>query len=394
MREHPAVGSNPTSSAKRYGAFDVDNLWQHAEFVKGQMEFHLRQADRFAEEPRRATLHATTAAQFRLLLEGLDALHAWQEANPGWESAHKIDRSKRLALSWDEIEGLPPELLAELSLSESDRTEFNILSSVRELGGVASLDRLLVYIYRQSGEVMKRTALNQRLYRMIQKELLHSVPGKKGVMNKLPLAKRVQILSMLVEGSSCRSISRVADVSLNTVYKTLIDAGKACVRFHDETVRNVASKRIQCDEAWSFCYAKQKNVATAKAAPEGAGDVWTWTALDSDTKLILSWQVGGRDAEYALALMDDLRSRLANRVQLTTDGHKAYLSAVEEAFGADIDYGMLVKLYGPEISGQGHERKYSPSECLGARKDTITGNPDPKHISTSHTAQSLCERVF
>jgi IS1 family transposase len=190
-------------------------------------------------------------------------------------------------------------------------------------------------------------------------------------MNKLPLTKRVQILSMLVEGSSCRSISRVADVSLNTVYKTLIDAGKACVRFHDE--------------AWSFCYAKQKNVATAKAAPEGAGDVWTWTALDSDTKLILSWQVGGRDAEYALALMDDLRSRLANRVQLTTDGHKAYLSAVEEAFGADIDYGMLVKLYGPEISGQGHERKYSPSECLGARKDTITGNPDPKHISTSHT---------
>jgi IS1 family transposase len=204
-------------------------------------------------------------------------------------------------------------------------------------------------------------------------------------MNKLPLAKRVQILSMLCEGSSCRSISRVADVSLNTVYKTLVDAGKACVAFHDATVRNVTSKRIQCDEAWSFCYAKQKNVAAAKAAPAGAGDVWTWTALDSDTKLILSWQVGGRDAEYALALMHDLRERLANRVQLTTDGHKAYLSAVEETFGADIDYGMLVKLYGPEISGQGHERKYSPSECLGARKDKITGNPDPKYISTSHT---------
>jgi IS1 family transposase len=174
-------------------------------------------------------------------------------------------------------------------------------------------------------------------------------------------------------------------VSLNTVYKTLIDAGKACVAFHDATVRGVASKRIQYDEAWSFCYAKQKNVATAKAAPEGAGDVWTWTALDSDTKLILTWNVGGRDAEYALALMDDLRGRLANRVQLTTDGHRAYLQAVEEAFGADIDYGMLVKLYGVEAHGQGHERKYSPSECLGARKDTITGNPDPKHISTSHT---------
>jgi len=132
-------------------------------------------------------------------------------------------------------------------------------------------------------------------------------------------------------------------------------------------------------------YAKAKNVATAKAAPADAGDVWTWTALDSDTKLIVSWHVGGRDAGDAVELMDDLRGRLANRAQLTREGHKAYLSAVEEAFGADIDYGMLVKLYGPEISGQDHERKYSPSECLGACKDTITGNPDPRHISTSHT---------
>src|SRR6266496_2727905 len=126
-------------------------------------------------------------------------------------------------------------------------------------------------------------------------------------MNKLPLAKRVQILSMLCEGSSMRSISRVADVSINTVYKLLAAAGPVCERFHDETVRGVTSKRVQCDEAWSFCYAKQKNVASAKAAPAGAGDVWTWTALDSDTKLILTWQVGGRDAEYALARMDDLR---------------------------------------------------------------------------------------
>jgi IS1 family transposase len=206
-----------------------------------------------------------------------------------------------------------------------------------------------------------------------------------GGMNKLPIAKRVQILSMLCEGSSMRSISRVADVSINTVYKLLAAAGPVCERFHDETVRNVASKRVQCDEAWAFCYAKQKNVSTAKAAPEGAGDVWTWTALDSDSKLILTWTVGGRDASYALELMDDLRTRLANRVQLTADGHRAYLEAVEEAFGAGIDYAMLVKLYGPETSGQGHERKYSPSECLGARKDRITGNPDPKHISTSHT---------
>src|ERR1700680_3004129 len=151
-----------------------------------------------------------------------------------------------------------------------------------------------------------------------------AVPHNRG-MNKLPLAKRVQSLSMLVEGSSCRSISRVADVSLNTVYKTLIDAGKACVAFHDTAVRSVASKRVQCDEAWSFCYAKQKNVATAKAAPAGAGDVWTWTALDSDTKLILTWQVGGRDAEYALALMGDLRARLADPGPLTTRRHTADL---------------------------------------------------------------------
>ena len=204
-------------------------------------------------------------------------------------------------------------------------------------------------------------------------------------MNKLPLAKRAQILSMLCEGSSMRSISRVADVSINTVYGLLAAAGPVCAKFHDETVRGVASKRVQCDEVWSFCYAKQKNVATAKAAPEGAGDVWTWTALDANSKLILTWAVGGRDAGYALALMDDLRSRITSRVQLTTDGHKPYLQAVEEAFGADIDYGMLVKLYGAETGGQGHERKYSPSECLGARKDTITGNPDPKHVSTSYT---------
>jgi len=147
--------------------------------------------------------------------------------------------------------------------------------------------------------------------------------------------------------------------------------------------------RIQCDEIWSFVGAKQKNVPTSKrAADPTAGDCWTWTAIEADMKLLISYQVGGRDAEYALMLMDDLRGRLANRVQLTTDGHKAYLSAVEEAFGADIDYGMLVKLYGGETGGQGHERKYSPSECLGARKDTITGKPDPKHISTSYTERA------
>ncbi len=201
-------------------------------------------------------------------------------------------------------------------------------------------------------------------------------------MNKLPAAKRAQILHLLVEGSSMRAAARVADVSINTVFKLAADAGRACAAFHDEHVRNVAAKRIQCDEIWSFCYAKQKNVATAKAAPEGAGDVWTWTAIDADSKLIVSWLVGGRDAEYALELMDDLRQRLATRVQLTTDGHSAYLNAVEDAFGDDVDYAQLVKLYGtaPE-SARG---RYSPAECIGAKPHTVTGRPDKAHVSTSY----------
>ena len=146
-------------------------------------------------------------------------------------------------------------------------------------------------------------------------------------MNKLPLAKRTQILAMLCEGSSMRSISRVADVSINTVSKLLVEAGEACLAIHDETVRDVKASRIQCDEIWSFCHAKQKNVATAKAAPEGAGDVWTWTAIDADTKLIVSYFVGDRSGESAIELMDDLRARLSNRVQITTDGHRAYVEA-------------------------------------------------------------------
>lgn len=199
-------------------------------------------------------------------------------------------------------------------------------------------------------------------------------------MNKLPLAKRTQILAMLCEGSSMRSISRVADVSINTVSKLLVEAGEACLAIHDETVRNVKASRVQCDEIWSFCYAKGKNVKGAKAAPEGAGDVWTWTALDADTKLIVSYYVGDRGAGSALELMDDLRSRLSNRVQLTTDGHKAYIEAVEGAFGGDVDYAMLVKIYGPAI-GAG---RYSPPECIGAKKHEIEGRPDPAHISTSY----------
>src|ERR1700730_2902805 len=207
-------------------------------------------------------------------------------------------------------------------------------------------------------------------------------------MNKLPVAKRAQILSMLCEGSSMRAITRITGVSLNTVTKLLIDAGKACWAYHDEHVRGVKATRIQCDEIWAVCYSKQRNVRTAKAAPQGAGDVWTWTAIEASNKLMVSFMVGGRDGEYALALMDDLRGRLANRVQLTTDGHKAYLSAVEEAFGAEVDYGMLVKLYGEPSTSHEASRRYSPTECVGARKDKITGNPDPRHISTSYTERA------
>jgi len=211
-------------------------------------------------------------------------------------------------------------------------------------------------------------------------------------MNKLPREKRIQILSMLCEGSSMRSISRVADVSINTVDKLLCEAGEACVAFHDEKVRNVTAKRVQCDEIWSFIYSKQKNVATAKRKDMAYGDVWTWTALDADSKLLISWMVGGRDSEYAMALMDDLRSRLANRVQLTTDGHRAYLEAVEGAFGADVDYAMLVKIYGEATDP---EKRYSPAQCIGAKREPIEGNPDPDHISTSYVERSnLSMRTF
>lgn len=204
-------------------------------------------------------------------------------------------------------------------------------------------------------------------------------------MNKLLHAKRVQILSMLCEGSSMRSISRVVDVSINTVAKILADAGEACEAFHDETVRNVRSKRIQCDEIWAFVYAKAKNVEAAKAAPDGAGDCWTWTAIDADTKLMVAWAVGDRDAGYARDFMNDVASRLAHRVQLTTDGHKAYLSAVQDAFPWGIDYAQLVKMYGEAAVPAG---RYSPAICTGIKKTEIQGKPDPKHISTSYVERA------
>lgn len=213
-------------------------------------------------------------------------------------------------------------------------------------------------------------------------------------MNKLDAKSRSLIIRLLVEGNSIRATSRIADVSKNTVNKLLIDAGEACAKYHDEHVRNVNASVIQCDEIWSFTYAKQKNVAEAKAAPEGAGDTWTWTALDSDSKLIVSYMVGGRDGEYAMGFMDDLRSRLENWVQLTTDGHKAYLEAVEGAFGGDVDYAQLIKLYGEPTGQKGHERKYSPSECTGTKKRTVEGNPEKALVSTSHVErQNLTMRM-
>ncbi len=199
-------------------------------------------------------------------------------------------------------------------------------------------------------------------------------------MNKLTRTQRIQVLTLLCEGMSMRAAARASDASYNTVCSLLDEAGEACEAFHDAKVRDVKAKRIQCDEIWSFCYAKQRNVAAAKAAPAMAGDLWTWLALDADHKLIVSFLVGGRDAYNANIFMQDTASRLANRVQLTTDGHKPYLQAVEEAFGADIDYAMLIKIYGEAPTPAG---RYSPGVCIGADPRPIEGRPDPKHISTS-----------
>ncbi len=178
-----------------------------------------------------------------------------------------------------------------------------------------------------------------------------------------------------------RSISRVVDVSFNTVAKLLADAGLACAAYHDETVRNVSAKRVQCDEIWSFVYAKQRNIPERLRGLPSVGDVWTWVAIDADNKLVVSWLVGGRDAEFANAFMLDVADRLANRVQLTTDGHLAYLEAVEGAFGADVDFAQLVKMYGQAPDA---EHRYSPPVCVGAKKDTFNGKPDKMHISTSY----------
>ena len=209
-------------------------------------------------------------------------------------------------------------------------------------------------------------------------------------MNKLSTAKRVAVVSALVEGCSIRSTVRMTGVSKNTVAKLLVELGAACTKFQDETLRNLSCKRLQCDEIWSFVGGKDKNLSDEKKEA-GLGSVWTWTAIDADTKLIASWLVGSRDAGSAYEFMQDVAGRLRGRVQLTTDGHRPYLEAVEAAFGMDIDYAMLVKIYGAE---PGSETRYSPAVCLGCDMKEITGNPDPKHISTSYVErQNLTMRM-
>jgi IS1 family transposase len=212
------------------------------------------------------------------------------------------------------------------------------------------------------------------------------------IMNKLNNNKRAQMLSVLVEGNSIRATARICDVAFNTVLKFVPEIGKACLKYQDEAFHNLTCKKIQCDEIWSFCYAKQKNVPEDKKGQFGYGDVWTWVAIDADTKLVPSFMVGNRDYESAKMFIDDLASRLANRVQLTTDGHHAYINAIENAFGPDIDYAMLIKLYGNE--NPINEKRYSPATCTGTKKLVISGNPDMKQTSTSYIErQNLTMRM-
>ncbi len=203
-------------------------------------------------------------------------------------------------------------------------------------------------------------------------------------MNKLPLEKRVQILSMLVEGSSMRAISRITGVSINTVTKLLEDAGEACIAMHDERVRGVKARRIQCDEIWSFNYCKQAKVPLAKNPSDKAGDVWTWTAIESQSKLIISYLVGDRDGEHALAFIQDMAERITDRPQITTDGLASYVTAIDEIFGLDVDFAQLIKTYSETPDTGSTERKYSPGICTGTYGRKITGRPDARHVSTSY----------
>ncbi|MBI4304460.1 MAG: DDE-type integrase/transposase/recombinase [Chloroflexi bacterium] len=210
-------------------------------------------------------------------------------------------------------------------------------------------------------------------------------------MNKLSVYRRAAVIGALVEGNSVRATCRMTNAAKGTVLRLLAEIGAACWQYHDAHVRDLRSQQIQCDEIWSFVYAKEKNVPESKKGDSGYGDVWTFVAIDADTKLVPCWLVGQRDAGYAFEFIDDLRQRLANRVQITTDGHKMYLQAVEGAFGSEVDYAELVKVYGATPES---ERRYSPAQCIASQKHPIQGNPDPAHISTSYIErQNLTMRM-
>lgn len=213
-------------------------------------------------------------------------------------------------------------------------------------------------------------------------------------MNQLSRERRKAVVAALVEGNSIRATVRMTGVAKNTVIKLLCDLGRVCSDYMDQNMRNLPCKRIECDEIWSFCYCKGKNVPADRRCDPTVGDIWTWTAIDADTKLVPSWMLGGRDAGTGKAFMDDLAGRLAKRVQLTTDGHSAYLNAVDEAFGDNIDYAMLIKLYGPDSNPRKPETKYSPGRVNGSRRVKIVGDPKPKHVSTSYAErQNLSMRM-
>jgi IS1 family transposase len=204
-------------------------------------------------------------------------------------------------------------------------------------------------------------------------------------MNQRSISDRTRILACLVEGNSIRATSRMTDVARNTVDKFICDLGAACSEYQDKAFQNLSCKRLQCDEIWSFVGAKERNIPREKKGT-GRGDIWTWIAIDADTKLVPCWFVGSRDASAAYHFMHDLAGRLASRVQLTTDGHGPYLRAVEDAFGTEIDYAQLIKIYGPSFN-EGPAARYSPAQCMGARKGVVMGKPNYAHVSTS-----ICER--
>jgi IS1 family transposase len=211
-------------------------------------------------------------------------------------------------------------------------------------------------------------------------------------MNRLSVQERAQIIAALVEGNSVRATCRLTGAAKGTVLKLLGDIGRACAEYQDSTLRGLRCRRVQCDEIWSFCYAKAKNVPDDKRGEFGYGDVWTWTAIDAESKLAVSWLVGPRDAQAAFTFIDDVRSRLVNRIQLTTDGHRPYIEAVEEAFGADIDYATLEKIYASPAKVEAI--RYSPGTCIGTKLQVRQGHPDDAHISTSYVErQNLTMRM-